>query len=168
MTSCLGAATMQTYSNTGATVNTVVLFLQTDSSGSWKNKLYTRTLRKIGFIDNRYTGQEKPRANEHWLVDVVRENQSARGGCLILHPIRKVTDYVPLINGMYDLHMDGDVLIIVPHDKTKNWVLSPKAKSSFLEATKANTIVIDHGGTLWPRRKSPESILEKEAKKLLG
>lgn len=136
---------------------------------AWKNRLWTRTLRKIGFIDNRYLGPEKPQADEHWLVEVVRENQSRKGGCLILHPIRKIEKHerVPLVHGMYDIRIEEDILILVPHDKTKFWVNSSEAKSSILAATKANTIIIDHGGELWTKRPSAETVLEREAKKLL-
>lgn len=153
-------------------MKTVVLFMRTGTTehGSpWKNRLWTRTLRKIGFIDNRYTGAEKPRADEHWLVEVIRENQSRKGGCLILTPIRKVETHerVPLVHGMYDIRVEGDVLVLVPHDKTKYWVISSEAKSSILAATKANTIIIDHGGELWNKRPSAEVVLEREARKLL-
>lgn len=153
-------------------MKTVVLFMRTgtnESGEAWKNRLWTRTLRKIGFIDNRYTGAARPQADEHWLVEVVRENQSAKGGCLILHPLRKIEKHerVPLVHGMYDMRMEEDVLVLVPHDKTKFWVISSEAKSAILSATKANTIIIDHGGSLWTKRPSAESVLEREAKKLL-
>jgi hypothetical protein len=150
-------------------VKTVVLFLSTESNGQWKNKMQTRTMRKIGFIDNRYTGEDKPQPGEHWLVEIIRENQSSKGGCLILHPLKKLEkeDRVPLLHGMYDMRMEDDIVVLTPHDKTKFWMLSPKAKDAILDSTKANTIVIDHGGSLWPRRKSAESVLEREAKKML-
>jgi hypothetical protein len=151
-------------------VKTVVLFLPTDNgTGQWKNKMQTRTMRKIGFIDNRYTGEARPQPGEHWLVEIIRENQSAKGGCLILHPVEKIEkdNRVPLLHGMYDMRMEDDIVILTPHDKTKYWMLSPKAKDAILASTKANTIVIDHGGELWPRRKSVESVLEREARKLL-
>lgn len=153
---------------------TVVQFHPTEPSGNWKNKLWTRTLRKIGFVDNRYTGPLKPAPGEDWLVEVVRENQgkgqaSGGGGCLILRPIKKLErhEQAPLIHGMYELKLEDDIVVLTPKDLTKFWVISPQAKNSILQATKANTIIINHGGNLWPRRRSAESLLEQEAKKLL-
>jgi hypothetical protein len=160
-------------------VITVVQFHPTDSTGNWKNKLWTRTLRKIGFVDNRYTGPAKPEPGEDWLVEVLRENQGRKappstdgrsgGGCLILRPIRKLEqkELLPLIHGMYELRTEEDIVILTPHDKAKFWVISPQTKNAILATTKANTIIIDHGGNLWPRRKSAESLLEQEASKLL-
>lgn len=154
---------------------TVVQFLETNDEiapkGGWKNKLCTRTLRKIGFIDNRTTLDSYPRPREHWLVEILRENQKANGhGCLILKPIRRIDepDQTPLLHGMYELKKVDDVVVLVPNDKSKFWVLSPKAKDAIIQSMKANAIVIDHGGSMWQRRKSAEAFLEQEAKKLLS
>jgi hypothetical protein len=158
------------YPNNESNVKTVVLFLSTDSDAAqWKNKMQTRTLRKIGFIDNRYVGEARPLPGEYWMVEIIRENKSSKGGCLILHPIQKIRkeEGVPLLHGMYDMRTEDDIVVLVPHDKDKYWMLSPKAKDAILAATKANTIVIDHGGPMWTRRRSAEDVLEQEAKKIL-
>lgn len=152
---------------------TVVQFLETTDSpsGSWKNRIYTRTLRKIGFIDNRIsTDGVSPKPREHWLVKVVRENQQADGkGCLILKPIRKIeeSEQTPLLHGEYSIEYIDDVVILHPPDPTKFWVFSPKAKGKILESVNANVLVISHGGTLWPRRKPATQFLDQEARKLL-
>lgn len=159
-------------------METVVLFVDTGRhgkpEGGWKNKLYARTLRKIGFIDNRYLvneDNEYPKNNEHWLVKIVRENQSKRGGCFILRPLKRIPneELSPLVHGMYDMRRDEDAVIITPYDQTKYWVMSPAAKraiqQAFGEETKA--VVIDHGGGMWTRRKPPEDVVENEAQKFL-
>lgn len=153
---------------------TVVQFLETDESnapkGGWKNKLCTRALRKIGFIDNRIVLPQAPRAREHWLVEILRENQKPNGhGCMILKPIRRVDEHerVVLLDGMYDVKKLDDIALLVPKDKTKLWVLSPSAKDSIIQSMNANAIVIDHGGDMWPRRKAAETVLEQEARRLL-
>ncbi len=157
-------------------MNTVVLFVSTNRmgdapEGGWRNDLYTRSLRKIGFIDNRHPrGGAFPKKDEHWLVEIVRENMGTKGGCFILKPMRKIPndDLMPLVVGMYELEAIEGAVIITPHDNTKTWVMSPKAKKAILEASDAQSFVINHGGTLWPRRKPAESVVESEAKKLLG
>jgi hypothetical protein len=167
----------------------VVLFVSTNRKGDapeggWKNSIYTRSLRKIGFIDNRYPKSGPyPKNNEYWKAEIMRENMTANGGCFILKPIRKVgdqfdndgavpinpsEDLLPLVVGMYELEDVDGAVVITPHDKTKLWVMSPVAKKAILDSTNAQSLVINHGGTLWPRRRPAETIVENEAKKLLG
>jgi hypothetical protein len=162
-------------------MQTVVLFVSTgrkdQPTGGWKNKIYTRSLRKIGFIDNRYPKDGAfPKDDEHWLVEIVRENMNDKGGCFILRPVQMVPrdDLMPLVHGSYEMRQDEDAVIITPNDKAKFWVMSPSAKRSILEAYGAETpsgnaraLVIDHGGSMWTRRAPPEAVMENEAKKLL-
>jgi hypothetical protein len=169
-------------------VQTVVLFVSTNRrgdapEGGWRNNIYTRSLRKIGFIDNRHPKSGPyPKNNEYWIAEVLRENMTANGGCFILKPLRKVGDHVgaeavalnpnedllPLIVGMYEIEVLEGAVIITPHNKAL-WVMSPTAKKAIMDATPdAHSLVINHGGTLWPRRKPAESVVEKEAKKLLS
>ena len=104
-------------------MRTVVLFVSTgrkfEPAGGWKNKLYTRSLRKIGFIDNRYPKDGPyPKDEEHWEVEIVRENMNARGGCFILKPIQKLEEdqLYPLIVGSYEMKQDEDAVIITPEE----------------------------------------------------
>lgn len=148
---------------------TVVQFLETENNSGqpWKNKLYTRSLRKIGFIDNRISMDVAPKAREHWLVKILRENTKENGkGCLILKPIRKIeeSEQTPLLHGEYKIESHDDVIVIHPPDTSKFWVFSPKAKANILHAANANVLVICHGGSMWPRRKSAEAFLEQVAR----
>ena len=151
---------------------TVVQFNQTGDSpnGSpWKNSLYTRTLRKIGFIDNRIQLEPPPKAGEHWLVKVVRENSSTNSkGCLILQPIRKIdeSELTPLLHGEYTVTVQDDIIILNPPDPKKFWVLRPRAKDSLIRSGDANVIVINHGGTLWSRRRPADDVLRSATQSL--
>lgn len=158
-------------------MKTVVQFVSTGRrgdapEGGWRNKLYSRSLRKIGFVDNRHPKDGPyPQNEEHWFVEIVRENLSANGGgCFILKPLRLIPteELMPLVVGMYEIATVDDAIIITPHDHTKMWVMSPKAKEAILSSSSAASLVINHGGSLWPRRKPAESLVEKEAKKLLS
>ena len=169
-------------------MNTVVLFVATNRrgdapEGGWRNSIYTRSLRKIGFIDNRFLKENTtlPQRDEYWLVEIVRENMTG-GGSFILKPLRKVGDQIgtaavpvdknadllPLVVGMYEMEVVEGSVVITPHDQTKLWVMSPNAKKAIVEASKAQSLIINHGGVLWPRRRPAESLVENEAKKLLS
>lgn len=150
-------------------MKTVVQFYWNKANtGKDRNRLYTRTLRRIGFIDVRTPPELTPKNGQFWLVDIIRENLSARrdGGCFILKPIQQV-EPEPLIHGMYTMAVDNNSVILTPGDMTKFWVMSHKGKASFLETIpEAQSVVISHGGPLWPRRKPPSDVMDKEIKSL--
>ena len=153
-------------------MRTIVLFVDNrrTEEDAPKNRVITRTLRKVGFIDTRYPRTlPYPKAEEHWLVEISRENLSDHGGCFIITPIRKVLaeEREPLVHGMYTIVNRDDSVIIEPNDKDKFWVMSPVAKKSILDATEgARSIVIDHGGGPWPRRSPAEGVISAGARKL--
>jgi hypothetical protein len=156
-------------------MQTVVMFFdtspETSPSGTWKNRLYSRSLRKIAFIDNKHPREgDYPKDGEQWLVEIVRENQNAKGGCFILKPIRRIEreQIIPLVHGMYDLEVVQGTIILTPKEQGKFWVLSPEAKKAMLETAGAHAMVINHGGNpTWPKRRPAESVFENEAKRLL-
>lgn len=155
-------------------MNTVVMFVTTgradeSAGGGWRNRLYTRSLRKIGFIDHLYPKDgDYPEPNEHWLVEILRENQNDRGGCFILRPVRLVRDHGVLVHGMYEISLHDNCVILTPHDGSKFWVMSPAAKKAILDAHPgASALVINHGGESWQKRRAAESFLASEAKRLL-
>lgn len=158
-------------------MKTVVLFVRMHAAdrkkSNGKNAIFTRSLRKIAFIDNRefnYQAPDYPKEGELWLVDVVRENPSATGGCLILHPESRLDrdDVSPLVHGMYDMERHDDAVILKPHSEGL-WVMSPAAKRAIQEAfgPEVKTVVIDHGGGIWNRRKPVETVVADEAAQLL-
>jgi hypothetical protein len=154
-------------------VNTVVSFVwnrENIGRADPRNKLYTRSLRKVGVIDNRSESGASPKNEEHWLVKIVRENQSSSksGGCFVLRPLRMVPELElsPLLHGMYEFAVYNDSVVLTPHDQTKFWVMSVDAKISILDATKARSFVINHGGPLWERRSPASSALAHETNKL--
>lgn len=150
-------------------MRTVVCFYPT--TGNRPNKFWTRSMRKTGFVDNRYSGPlpNPGEEGEQWLVEIVRENITETGGAFILKPIQCVQGQtVPLILGMYDMQVFQEAVILTPKDMTKFWVLAPNAKYAILEATGTHAIIVNHGGELaWPRRQPAESVLAREAKRLL-
>jgi hypothetical protein len=164
-------------------MKTVVQFIRNHRTGepedNGRNRMYTRSLRKIGFIDNRYPRSAPwPKHNEHWVVEIPREKQNDKGGCFILKPFGdgpiKEDDLMPLVHGMYTISGDEDAVLITPNDTGKTWVMSPAAKKAILaETPDARALVIVHGTTeedrkMWQRRRPPESLMEQEAKALLS
>lgn len=147
-------------------MNTVVLFVE--SRQSYKNKVISRSLRKVSFIDNRLLEEALPKPEEHWFVEIVRENLSDDGGCFILKPLHLVPQdqLVPLLHGMYDLQIAHDSVVVNPKDMTKKWVMSPVAKRSILESTGCHSFVINHGGGPWRRRKKLSDVLAQETESL--
>lgn len=135
-----------------------------------RNSVITRTLRKVGFIDNKYPRDSSyPNPNEHWLVEIARENTASSGGCFILEPVRMLEEheYNSLVHGMYTIEMIDDAILLTPEDDAEGeyWVISPEAKRSILESTPgARSIVINHGGEHWKKRRAAESILSDSAK----
>ena len=136
-----------------------------------RNKLYTRSLRKVGLIDNRSSGL-LPQNNEHWLVKIVRENQSAtkEGGCFILRPIERIDEknLEPLCHGQYEFAIHQDSVVLTPHDQSAKrfWVMTHDAKEAILDATGARSFVISHGGPIWERRGPAADVLTRETSKL--
>ena len=153
-------------------MNTVVSFVWNRANvakADARNRIYTRSLRKVGFIDNRSMGA-LPQNEEHWLVKIVRENQSATkvGGCFILRPLQKIpeAELQPLLHGMYEFAVHQDAVVLTPHDPTKFWVMTPEAKVAILDATNARSFIINHGGPLWERRSPAVDALAHETSKL--
>lgn len=149
-------------------MNTVVLFVE--SRQPFKNKVISRSLRKVSFIDNRFLETNLPKPDEHWFVEIVRENLSDDGGCFILKPLYLVPQdqLVPLLHGMYDLEIVNDAVVVNPKDPSpKKWVMSPVAKRSILESTGCHSFVINHGGGPWRRRKKLSDVLAQETELLI-
>ena len=107
-----------------------------DVESKSRNNLVTRSLGKIGVIDNRYTGPQ-PGSNDLWLCTIVEEIHPGKNvGCFILKPLRALhPDKVDrLIPGMYTTELVNGCLIITPtklKDKDGdviNWMLSVKER----------------------------------------
>jgi hypothetical protein len=147
-------------------VNTVVLF--EESRVPSKNRVISRSLRKVAFIDNRLLDAPSPNPGEHWLVEIVRENLSDDGGCFILRPLSRVPpdDLAPLLHGMYDLEVVHDSVVVNPKDPTKKWAMSIAAKRAILDSTGCHSFVINQGGGPWRRRKKLSDVLAQETQSL--
>jgi len=159
-------------------MRTVVLFRQNPKGNSFRNALYTRTLRKVGIIGVQYVDDDdsevrkvSPRNREHWLVEIVRENLAPSGnGCFILKPLEQVDPktFAPLVHGMYEMSVDADALILTPQDQTKLWEFSQWARNSLLAETPgARSVVVNQGGPMWARRPPSDFVVSRAAKSLL-
>ena len=150
-------------------MKTVVQFIKNRSPGSdGRNQVFSRSLRKVAFIDSRFDGPVDPRPGEHWFVEIIRENESKNGGCFVLKPIHRIlkSELCPLVHGMYDMTNDGDAIILKPKEEGKFWVMSPTSKQ-LIAWDGIRVVVIDHGGPMWQRRRPASSVMEDEAKRLL-
>jgi hypothetical protein len=127
-----------------------------------RNSIISRTLRKVGVIDAKYS-EQMPQHGEHWLVQIVRENLSGNGpGLFVLHPkmFLRPDQLSELQHNQYELRKYGSSIIVVPHDTSKYWVWSRLARRSIQESEDGvESVVIDHGGQPWRRRTPAETTL---------
>lgn len=96
-----------------------------------RNALFSRTMRKIAFIDSAWSGEVRPAHEEFWLVDVVHETCPGEArGCLLVNPLRKVEfgSIGWLVPGMFTEHNHGGFLVLVPHTGGVNWMTSKSFK----------------------------------------
>ena len=117
-------------------IRTIVKFYDNHETTN-TNKLMSKTLGKVAFIDNQWfdktNGSTNPLDGEFWLVDVMHEtcaNQSK--GCFLLYPIRKVdaTSLNRLLPGMYSEKRCGGCLVLEPKTGGINWLLPLNHKRS--------------------------------------
>lgn len=119
-------------------VRTVVKFYENHDENN-ANKLFTKSLRKIGFIDKKWSEsdhKETPEDHEFWLVDIVHETCSGEPkGCFILHPIRKVDadSLNRLLPGMYSEEDHNGCMILEPKVGGVNWLLPQRLYKQAME-----------------------------------
>jgi len=117
-------------------IRTVVKFYENHEPTN-SNKLMTKTLLKVAFIDNEWMDSnqkaEIPKDGEFWLVDIIHETcQGQPKGCFLVHPIRKVdsTSLSRLLPGMYDEINRSGCLILEPKTGGLSWLLPLRHKQS--------------------------------------
>ncbi len=109
-------------------IRTVVKFCRNPDERH-ANRLFSRTLGKIAFIDHRWSdGQPEvtPVNGEFWLVDVVHETCAGEArGSFLVHPIRLVEErnLKRLLPGMYQERRHGKVLLLEPDIGGCRWLL---------------------------------------------
>lgn len=116
-------------------VRTVVKFYENHQPNA--NDLFTKTLRKIGFIDKDWSvakppGAPEPSDKEFWIVDVVHETRHGEGrGCFLLHPIRRIdADSLNwLLPGMYSEESYDGCLVLEPSSGGLHWLVSRRLKN---------------------------------------
>ena len=124
-------------------IRTVVKFYENHKPSN-ANKLFTKTLRKIGFIDNDWLHQQpdlQPQDHEFWLVDVVHETCHGEGkGCFLMHPIRAVdaNNLNWLLPGMYREETHDGLVLLEPNNGGFHWLVSRRLK----HAVKGYAIII--------------------------
>lgn len=120
---------LQWYQPTYLPVETVCKFYTNpDTSGA--NRLFTRSLMKIGFIHTEWLDTHpsavKPEDGEFWRVTVKEEkNVGRKKGCFLLEPIHKIepSQLARLLPGMYTEVSHNGCLILKPTTIGHNWIL---------------------------------------------
>ena len=91
------------------------------------NKIITKTMGKVAFIDRSYQGPlPKGDEEEFWRVKIVDERKPGeRSGCFIIEPLERVkpVDLKHLVQGFYEEKMENGVLFILPKNPGHNWIL---------------------------------------------
>ena len=112
------------------------------------NTLITRTLGKLGVIDNDWEPlDEIPKDGSFWLVEILRDTSPSKAqGVFVLAPIRKVeTDEVQKLSpGMYEEESDEGMVIITPKLREDFYWILPLSLRKAMENT--NAIVVKY---LW-------------------
>lgn len=92
-----------------------------------KNRILTKTLGKVGFIDSQYRGI-LPSDEEFWFssIDSMVTKGSPSSGIFVLTPIKRIErdDICYLTHGMYDIEDDAGVRYVMPKIKEAWWVMS--------------------------------------------
>lgn len=116
-------------------VRTVVKFYENHDPSNI-NKLFSKTLRKIGFIDQEWLNEQperQPQDHEFWLVDVVHETCHGEGkGCFLLHPLRPVEAETLnwLLPGMYSEEIHDGLVLLEPNNGGIHWLVSRRLKQA--------------------------------------
>lgn len=144
-------------------MRTVVTFAESPRAGA-RNRVITRTLRKVGMVDVKYPAdQPQPKPGETWLVEVVRENLAADSpGAFILQPVSllRPEEVTALQLNDFTSEVYGTSLVLTPKDATRKYLLHDTARREIQEKhTAIESVLVHHGGDLWPRRKPPEAAL---------
>jgi len=125
-----------------------------------QNKLLSRTLGKISFIDNNYQGP-RPQDGEFWLSDIVSEIKPSQvGGCFLCEPFQKVdyNDLVPIsplsctVNRVFKSILTIDpVCRETPDRRPIPWILTLNHKTKLM-TSEIVAVIVNLGGTYWQRR----------------
>ncbi len=116
-------------------VRTVVKFYENHEPSN-ANKIFSKTLRKVAFIDHEWLDSNpniSPEDGEFWVVDVIHETCPGQGkGAFLLHPLKKIEpgELNRLLPGMYDEDNHNGCLILNPKNGGINWLVPKRHKQS--------------------------------------
>lgn len=145
-------------------MRTVVKFINREDtncrppiSGTVRIPLMTKTMGKIGLIDDRWVapgGMVIPAHDEFWYVDIVRETRVGQNsGCFILHPVGIVliNSIQRLVPGFYTEESPNAVTLVVTprHHLQLPWILPLKLKHELTTQMGISAIVVNLGGNSW-------------------
>jgi len=114
------------------------------------NTLITRTLGKLGVIDNDWEPAEPgdiPKDGAFWLVEILRDTSPSRAqGVFVLSPIRKVeiAEVQKLSPGMYDEENDEGTVIVTPKLREDFFWILPLSLRKAMTGT--NAVIVEY---LW-------------------
>jgi len=112
----------------------IVKFFANDNPKS-QNKIVTRTLGKLGVIQNNQTNINP---NEFWRVQIIKETCPHRNtGCFILEPVAKLLpeELSKVVPGMYtEVRKNGLVIITPLHPG--NWIIPLLHKRGIMHQNK--------------------------------
>lgn len=135
-------------------------FIHNDNPRS-TNVLITRTLGKFGVLHRESIEQmqQKPRANEWWYCEIVKETGAGTDrGCWVLKPIKRVemvekhgfrdNDITYLFPNMYTAQRQGNVLLLYPKRMGPNWICPSSMRQHLMRqhrnasTYKVNTVMV--------------------------
>jgi len=125
-----------------------------------QNRLISRTLGKICFIDNNYRGPH-PDPGDFWLSNVVKETRAGQvGGCFLAEPFQRVPyeHLVPIspLSCTIQAPFRGTLVVDpirleTPEGHAIPWIVTKNHKARLMNK-EIVAVVVNLGGQWWDRR----------------
>lgn len=128
-------------------VSSLVKFRANLDNPHSKNRILTKTLGKVGFIDSQYRGI-LPSDEEFWFasIDSMVTKGSPSSGIFVLTPIKKIdrNDICYLTHGMYSYEDDAGVRYVFPKMKNAWWVMSLQDRRLLFNDKIHAVVIVNH------------------------
>ena len=112
-----------------------------------KNRILTKTLGKVGFINAQYRGIA-PSDEDFWLasIDSMVTKGAPSSGIFVLTPIKSVhrDDIMYLTHGMYTYEDDAGVRYVFPKHKNAWWVMSLQDRRLLFDEKIHAIVIVNH------------------------
>lgn len=109
-----------------------------------RNCFLSTTLGKFTFLDrNVDLDQFDIKANEYWVVDIVKEVVNGTKGCFWAQPIRKLEGHpINLVPGTFSIEYHENIAIVIPKEKSDKWIFQRYNRIKYIDK-QVSAVVVD-------------------------